>query len=256
MTITPTSTAAAACAAPIIKLPHRFLFIASIGNSKPIHYRQTRHSAGHLLLDALRPLLRARVPYSGPQARPVFYETYESPAMMNVSGGKVIPALGKWMDQCRKSNLLAERGDLSYSSFQPTGHEAPEWERRGTDIRNLRDFKPTLVILHDELEAPLGKVKVRRGGPDEASLRGHNGLQDIFNVLRRKKYYPAKSAKSLRVMRVGVGIGRPKERTSDAVSSYVLGKMNQTELNAIAAAAGPVMDLLADEFYRSDDELM
>ncbi|OJJ96740.1 hypothetical protein ASPACDRAFT_46263 [Aspergillus aculeatus ATCC 16872] len=270
MSISPTSTAAAAAAGPIIKVPHRFLFIASIGNRFPQHYRQTRHSAGHILLDALVPLLRARIPHTGRGgARPYFYETFESPAMMNVSGGKVVPALNTWMKKFPSAGInhqqLAERGELTIPyEFLPTTTtttsstgrgQQPEWERRGTDPRNVRDFKPTLVILHDELEAPLGKVKVRRGGPNEASLRGHNGLQNIFDVLRSKKHYPVKSATSPRVMRVGVGIGRPKERTSEAVSKYVLGKMSQTELDAIAAAAGRVMDLLADEFYRSDDEL-
>ncbi|PYI27621.1 hypothetical protein BP00DRAFT_429077 [Aspergillus indologenus CBS 114.80] len=256
MSISPTSPAAAA--GPILKVPHRFLFIASIGNRIPRHYRQTRHSAGHILLDALLPLLRARVPHTGRGGgRPYFYETFESPAMMNVSGGKVVPAFSTWMKKFPSAGVNHQELTIPDASrpLPAPGRQLPEWERRGTDPRHVRDFKPTLVILHDELEAPLGKVKVRRGGPNEASLRGHNGLQNIFDVLRSKKHYPAKSATSPRVMRVGVGIGRPKERTSEAVSKYVLGKMSQTELDAIAAAAGRVMDLLADEFYRSDDEL-
>ncbi|PYH40647.1 aminoacyl-tRNA hydrolase [Aspergillus saccharolyticus JOP 1030-1] len=253
MSISPAWTTAAA--GPQINVPRRFLFIASIGNRKPHFYRQTRHSAGHILLDALLPLLRARVPHTAPGSQPLFYETFESPAMMNESGRKVVPAFGKWMNNTRSCVADSKSKFSIFPEYWPTGLDDPEWQRRGTDPSNVREFKPTLVILHDELEAPLGKVKVRRGGPNEASLRGHNGLQNIFDVLRWKKYYPIKSASSPRVMRVGVGIGRPKERTSEAVSNYVLGKMSQMELDAIAAAAGPVMDLLADEFYRADDEL-
>lgn len=180
-------------------------FIASIGNPPPLLF--TRHSAGHVLLDALLPLL----PSSFSASR---YETWRCTAYMNESGPSVVRQLQLWQ------------------------------ARRGAE-------PSTLVILHDELECALGRVRLRRGGPDQSSLRGHRGLISIFNELSAKRLYvpptPATTAPSLQVLRVGVGIGRPQGRDKTGVSQYVLAKMSETELRAVRAAAQPVLDSLRDE---------
>ncbi|KAL2823998.1 peptidyl-tRNA hydrolase [Aspergillus cavernicola] len=177
----------------------RTLFIASIGN--PGRYRNTRHSAGHTLLDALTPLLLTKLP-------PV-YKTWASPSLMNASGQKLIREL---------------------ESFKRTNTTAL-----------------TLVILHDELEKPIGKVVVKRGGPEKASLRGHNGLKDIFKWLEKKKLYQQGNNPLLSVLRIGVGIGRPDSRSPEDVANYVLSKMDGGELDAVKRAAVSVVDILAEE---------
>jgi PTH1 family peptidyl-tRNA hydrolase len=191
--------------------PCRRLFIASIGNiQKP--YRNTRHSAGHLLLDAIAPQLPARLSAA---ANP-FYQTWYSPSYMNVSGPKLVRQLQNFTQQ---ANATAT----------------------------------TLVILHDELESPLGKVRVKRGGPEVASLRGHRGLISVFESLRGKGLYPVRAQQGgLSVLRVGIGIGRPETREKGAVADYVLTAMSPTELAAVHRAAGPVVELIAEEMYRTD----
>ncbi|KAL4868510.1 hypothetical protein BDV12DRAFT_101912 [Aspergillus spectabilis] len=184
--------------------PLRSLFIASIGN--PGRLRNTRHSAGHLLLDAINPLLSTCLP-------PV-YKTWQSPSYMNESGKKLIRELESY-----------KRNDTS----------------RPTSL--------TLVILHDELEKPLGKVVIKRGGPEKASLRGHNGLKDIFRWLEKKKMYPA-----LSVLRIGVGIGRPESRSPEDVSNYVLSAMEGRELDAVKRVAVSVVDTLAEEAWGTEKE--
>ncbi|CAL5874089.1 uncharacterized protein PFLUO_LOCUS8376 [Penicillium psychrofluorescens] len=196
--------------------PSRRLFIASIGNIKP--YRNTRHSAGHLLLDAIAPELPARLSAA---AKP-FYETWYSPTYMNTSGPKLVRQLQNFT---RQGNATAPA------------------------------HATTLVILHDELESPLGKVRVKRGGPEVASLRGHRGLISVFESLRGKGLYPARAQNDglgLSVLRVGVGIGRPESREKGAVADYVLKAMSPTELAAVHRAAGPVVELIAEEMYRTD----
>ena len=86
-----------------------------------------------------------------------------------------------------------------------------------------------LVVLHDELESPLGKTKVKRGG----SANGHNGLKSCINSLGVKGF-----------VRIGVGIGRPESRESDDVSRFVLRKMKAVEADAIRNAAASVVSLL------------
>lgn len=201
--------------------PRRALFIASIGNQKP--YRRTRHSAGHILLDALAPLLRTR--FGGLNS---YYTTYESKSFMNVSGPKLVRALNTWLAQTDK---LVGPPRTGFEVPMPIGVPA------------------TLVILHDELEAPLGKVRVRRGGPEVASLRGHRGLISSFESLRGKGLFPVKKGRDLSILRVGVGIGRPDSREKNAVADYVLSEMGGAEVGAVQKAVEPVLDLLEEEFY-------
>lgn len=77
-----------------------------------------------------------------------------------------------------------------------------------------------LVVLHDELELPIGSVSVKDGN---ASPRGHNGLKSVKEVLGERA----------RWTRIGVGIGRPESRAPDVVASWVLRKMSSQERRGI-----------------------
>jgi PTH1 family peptidyl-tRNA hydrolase len=224
--------------------PQRLLFIASIGNPAP--YRTTRHSAGHILLDAVTPHLRTRL---GPSTAPL-YTTFYSPSLMNISGPKLVKNMTKWLSSRDALALDLPGGPLPVGAS--TGYPA------------------TLVILHDELEAPLGKVRVKRGGAESASLRGHRGLISVLETLRGKGLFTGKVkqgvgagqmqgkkrgkedglSRELDVLRVGVGIGRPVGREKDAVADYVLTEMEGRELDALEKAAGSVVDVLEEEIYR------
>ncbi|PYI10058.1 putative peptidyl-tRNA hydrolase [Aspergillus sclerotiicarbonarius CBS 121057] len=237
-----------------LKTPRRFLFIASIGNPRP--YRQTRHSAGHILLEALVPLLPARAPLISSLSSngPLFYKTWHSPSYMNESGPKLLRQFQSWLSSTQTETFknLVQRGHVRAVATPDHQTPTPEWQIRGVDPGSLRQFSPTLVILHDELEAPLGKVRVKRGGPEKASLRGHRGLISAFESLRGKGLYPPKKGAAvpdLSVLRIGVGIGRPETRNRGDVADYVLKDMSPAELAAVRAAAAPVMEVLADELY-------
>lgn len=190
--------------------PHRRLFIASIGNKAP--YRQTRHSAGHLLLDAVKPLLRST--HGDTSA---FHETWYSPSYMNESGRKLVRALEKWR-------------------------------------QTTPSYPTTLIILHDELEAPVGKLRVKKGGPEASSLRGHRGLISVCETLRGKGLWPAKGGdEEMSILRVGIGIGRPTSREQNAVADYVLAAVSERELKAYHAAAGEVVKLIREELEREGE---
>ena len=222
--------------------PRRLLFIASIGNPAPYH--NTRHSAGHLLLDALKPLLETTLPNTG-----IYHETWQSPSLMNVTGPRLVRRLEQWATERasrleRIANVAATRSSSSSTT--------PNFPTQTT-------YPTTLIILHDELSIAQGKVRVIRGGPETFSLRGHHGLMSICETLRKKGLYPSSSGASksvtgpladLSILRVGLGIGRPSSHDTAAVSKYVLGTVTDKELKAYHAAATPVVQTIRDELFR------
>ena len=82
-----------------------------------------------------------------------------------------------------------------------------------------------LVVIHDELDLPTGRVQVRQGG----GLAGHNGLRSIRDHVRS----PAFS-------RVRIGIGRPPSPQVGA--KYVLSRPSAAEREVLAAAADRAAD--------------
>lgn len=62
-----------------------------------------------------------------------------------------------------------------------------------------------MVVIHDELDLPPGKLRVKTGG----GAAGHNGLKSLDQHLPSNEYH-----------RIRIGIGHPGDR--DMVSNYVL----------------------------------
>ncbi|KAJ5263793.1 hypothetical protein N7478_011398 [Penicillium angulare] len=269
--------------------PTRLLFIASIGNQAP--YRRTRHSAGHLLLDELAPRLRANwsqnntnigVGVSGAEIAEVshsqshlpigaYYTTWYSPSYMNESGPKLVRQLSKWLGRqdevVARGTALPSKAESWLEGLVPSSNSAG----------NGKGYPATLVILHDELEAPLGKIRIKRGGPESASLRGHRGLISVLESLRGKGMYAHGSKVSsnpgrdqaqtqkkggkesivprdLSILRVGIGIGRPDSRAKNAVADYVLTEMDAAEVDAVHQTVAPVMGILEEELFWNGQE--
>jgi PTH1 family peptidyl-tRNA hydrolase len=90
-----------------------------------------------------------------------------------------------------------------------------------------------IVIVHDELDLPLGRVKLKVGG----GLAGHNGLRSIKAHLHTDEF-----------ARVRIGVGKPptKEQGADHVLRRV-SKRDRVELDiAVQEAADAVEAIVAD----------
>lgn len=72
-----------------------------------------------------------------------------------------------------------------------------------------------IIVIHDDLDLQLGKLKVKRGG----SSGGHNGLKSLDAHLGAD------------YMRIRIGIGHPGDK--DMVSDYVLSDFRKEELSAL-----------------------
>lgn len=91
-----------------------------------------------------------------------------------------------------------------------------------------------LVVIHDELDLPQGRVKVKVGG----GLAGHNGLRSITQHLHTQDY-----------VRVRIGVGRPPggaERGADWVLSKVPTSV-RTELDIACRVAADAVEVIADQ---------
>ncbi|KAJ4415715.1 hypothetical protein N0V85_002590 [Neurospora sp. IMI 360204] len=165
----------------------RFL-VVSLGN--PGEYRDTFHSAGHLVLESFQKKLpeelgqpsftsdrygkKAVRASAGPK-----YTLLQSPTLMNITG--------PWLARAYKDYLVDQ---------------------------GLSPEEVGLVLVHDDLEEELGVVKVRQW---KASHRGHNGIKSVLASLP-----PMPDAKWARV---SIGIGRPDDRDRTTVSDFVLSKI-------------------------------
>ena len=69
-----------------------------------------------------------------------------------------------------------------------------------------------VVVVHDEIDLPFGRVETRLGG----GLAGHNGLKAVKAGLGSPDFW-----------RVRVGVGRPDSSDPEIVSAHVLGRFSE-----------------------------
>lgn len=168
---------------------------AIIGLGNPgTEYRDTRHNVGQRVVDGLASRIHARFAREGPH--------------------QVAP--GRW------------RGDTVYlvklgSYMNLSGPAALRV------CRALHVGPAELIVVFDDLDLPLGAVRVRMTG----SAGGHNGVQSMIDAF---------ATADLR--RVKVGIGRPDAPLSrrDAVGDHVLSPFLDAEREAIDSACVQAQD--------------
>jgi PTH1 family peptidyl-tRNA hydrolase len=142
-------------------------------------------------------------------------------------GGRLKSEKGLFAQACEvriggKRVLLA----VPTTYMNDSGQAAAPLLRRGGEGAQL-------VVVHDELDLPSGRVKIKSGGGNA----GHNGLKSIDSHLHTNEY-----------LRVRVGIGKPPGRQPGA--DYVLKRPGAAEravlVTAIDEAADAVEAIVAD----------
>ena len=91
-----------------------------------------------------------------------------------------------------------------------------------------------IVVIHDEIDFPFGRVETRLGG----GLAGHNGLKSLRAGLGGPDF-----------QRVRVGVGRPDTTDPDIVAKYVLSPFREPddEVRALIEDAAAEVELLIEE---------
>ncbi len=164
-------------------------------------YEGTRHNVGKDLVASLRDMLPKKA------------KVAELNVYMNNSGGPI-------------RTLVLGKADASVGS--------PTASRR-------RKAAAQLVVVHDELDVPLGKVKISFG----SSAGGHNGVKSIIKALVTQGF-----------VRVRVGIspstsgGKLKRLDADKIVDFVLSKWRPPErekLKKVKKLVAEALELIVTE---------
>ncbi len=111
---------------------------------------------------------------------------------------------------------------------------APLVRRAGIDQDgSATETAGRLIVVHDELDLPSGRVKIKSGG----GTAGNNGLKSIDSHLHTNQY-----------LRVRVGIGKPPGRQPGA--DYVLkrpGAAERAGLDVAVAEAADAVEVIVTE---------
>jgi peptidyl-tRNA hydrolase, PTH1 family len=165
--------------------------IVGLGNPGP-KYQWTRHNAGFMVLDRLSHLAGINV------------------SKKNFSG---LCGEGNWQGQ--RLILLKPQTFMNLS-----GRSVAE------ALRFHKLYVEDMIVIHDDLDIPFGRVKLKEGG----GHAGHNGLRSLGQELSSNAF-----------VRVRVGIGRPLH--GDVVN-YVLNNFTPEEMSGLPRLLDGVIDLL------------
>jgi PTH1 family peptidyl-tRNA hydrolase len=152
-------------------------------------YQDTRHNIGFMVLDKLEKEIARGTP----------------------------PA---WQRDEKKNVLSVRLGDVILVKPQTFMNKSGYAVKAMMDYYNLTP--QDVWIIHDDMDLPLGKIKVREKG----SSAGHNGVQSIIDQLKTDSF-----------VRFRLGIGKELDPTGQSdkpmrhrnVISYVLSRFRQSE---------------------------
>lgn len=102
-------------------------------------------------------------------------------------------------------------------------------------LAKLNITRTDLIVIHDDLDLPLGKIRLRCGG----SSGGHKGINSIISCIGNRDFYHVK-----------VGIGRPDDtvETADkerAVINHVLSGFDREEKKIVKEVVSRVGQAIA-----------
>lgn len=96
-------------------------------------------------------------------------------------------------------------------------------------VRKSRRTLEDVLLIHDDLELPLGEVRLVR----EGSAQGHNGVRSIHQALQ-----------STAIPRLRLGVGRPPAAMT--VRDFVLQRFAPEERVAVQAMTGRARTMISD----------
>ncbi|MGV0344768.1 aminoacyl-tRNA hydrolase [Corynebacterium lehmanniae] len=130
--------------------------------------------------------------------------------------------------------LVQVRDGVAYA--RSTTYMNTTGEAVGPLAKELGVTPERIIVVHDELDLPAGKVRVKLGGNEN----GHNGLKSITEHLGTRDY-----------LRVRMGIGRPPQGM--AVPDWVLSPIDGDISGQVALAAKAVQLIVSEGLAKAQN---
>lgn len=110
----------------------------------------------------------------------------------------------------------------------------------GEAVRDIVEYykidpKKDLLIIHDEVDLPLGSMR----DTNDSSAAGHNGVQDVFDALGTKSIH-----------RIRIGIETRDSREDLPTDAFVLQRFTGTELDRLHTEVLPKINQLIEQFIK------
>lgn len=96
-------------------------------------------------------------------------------------------------------------------------------------VRKFHVKRADLLVIHDDLDLPLGKIRIRKDG----GSGGHQGIISITSCLESPDF-----------LRLRVGIGRPAAGDETVITSYVLSDFTPREEKVMAGVIPKVSEAI------------
>src|SRR5919108_4770261 len=131
------------------------------------------------------------------------------------------------------SGELAEirLGELRLAVLKPQTYMNESGRSVAAAARFFKTPAERIVVVHDEVDLPLGRLQARLGG----GLAGHNGLRSVAQHLRTPDF-----------LRVRVGVGRPERGDPRPVADFVLAPFPpEADVDDLVGRAADAVETLA-----------
>jgi len=139
--------------------------------------------------------------------------------------------IGTSRRQCHAQAGTGKIDDIKVVLAKPATFVNQSGEAVGCLVRTHNVALRDLIVIHDDLDLPLGKIRIRPNG----SAGGHKGMNSIISALDSDDF-----------PRIKVGIGRPVTedgspiKDEDEIVDYVLSDFTPREDDTIKAAIAQV----------------
>lgn len=178
-----------------------YVMMASLGNPEP-QYAGTRHNVGHWALQQLaEDYWTGFTPFSQIKGIPHGHCSVPTSAGPHLANVFLFRSIYAYMNR---------QGDPISKTWAKV-----RAQHKSTHL-------PALVVVHDELQVPLGKFQIRR---QNTSARGHNGLRSVDSLVGRG------------YTKVAIGIGKPAPGHN--IADYVLRQFSDEEMHVLASDVMP-----------------
>ncbi|HEV2036410.1 MAG TPA: aminoacyl-tRNA hydrolase [Candidatus Dormibacteraeota bacterium] len=137
--------------------------------------------------------------------------------------------LGVKLDRRRWQSLVGHSESRGVWMILPQTYMNLSGQAVSKALRDLGLTAQQMWVVHDELDLPLCRMRIRRGG----SGAGHNGVLSLISSLGTPDF-----------VRFRVGIGKPARKGSQSGRHYVLGRFTKAEAERLPNIVDGVADAL------------